>query len=159
MENLTAEDFQKAADEEKKKKPFSNKVIRALVSHLSAVRSTVAGLNQNRVSVRSQVWSLCTMVNPPSLWLTINPSDVQNPIAQVFAGEDIDLDDFRTDCGPNSTRRALNIAKDPYAAAKFFHFVIKAIIETLFGIKPGVHRHHREKGIFGRVKAYIGMVE
>ncbi|KAJ3924797.1 MAG: hypothetical protein NXY57DRAFT_969015 [Lentinula lateritia] len=54
-----------------------------------------------------------------------------NPIAQVFAGEDIDLDVFRSDCGPNSTRRALNIAKDPYAAAKFFHFVIKAIVKIV----------------------------
>ncbi|KAJ3818427.1 hypothetical protein F5880DRAFT_1491409, partial [Lentinula raphanica] len=159
MENLTPADFKKASEEENRKKPFSNPVIRALVTHLSAVRSTVPGSNQNRVSVRSQVWSLCTVVNPPSLWITINPSDVQNPIAQVFAGEDIDLDRFNRECGPNSMRRALNIAKDPYAAALFFHFVVKATLECLFGIKAGVHRIHRTCGIFGSVKAYIGMVE
>ena len=37
---------------------------------------------------------MCMMKGPPSLWITINPSDTRDPIAQVFAGEKIDMDDF-----------------------------------------------------------------
>ena len=50
------------------------------------------GSNQSRVQLQSQIWSTCIMKNPPSLWITINPSDLHDPIAQIFAGEDINLD-------------------------------------------------------------------
>jgi hypothetical protein len=30
----------------------------------------------------------------PSLWITINPNDLHNPIAQIFIGEEIDMDKF-----------------------------------------------------------------
>jgi len=101
------------------------------------------------------------MKGPPSLWITINPSDTGDPIAQVFAGEAIDLDSFCRTSGPNSEQRGQTIAADPYAAAKFFHFVIAAILEELFGIKAYSQHSHmiRTDGIFGKVASYIGTVE
>jgi len=51
-----------------------------------------------------------------------------------MAGVAIDLDKFCQTSGPDHRERATNIAGDPYAASKFFHFVIKAILVQLFGI-------------------------
>ena len=85
---------------------------------------------------------------------------MQDPIAQVLAGADIDLDDFCNTAGPDSVDRATNMAGDPYAAAKFFHFMINTILEVLFGIskkRNGIFV--RKEGIFGRVKSYVGTVE
>lgn len=62
---------------------------------------------------------------PPSLWLTINPSDIHDPIAQVLTGADIDLDAFVNRGQPDGKEHANRIANDPYAAATFFHFIIK----------------------------------
>lgn len=99
------------------------------------------------------------MLNPPSLWITINPCDLHDPIAQVFAGEHIDLDKFDSLLGPSKEKHAENIASDPYAAAKFFHFTIQTILEMLFGVTISGNRVLSTNGIFGWVSAYFSVVE
>jgi len=99
------------------------------------------------------------MLNPPTLWITINPCDLHDPIAQVFAGEQINLDDFNAILGPSKEKRAENIAANPFAAAKLFHFMIQTILQTLFGVTVSGHRVLSDHGIFGCVTAYFGVVE
>jgi hypothetical protein len=116
------------------------------------------GTDESCIKIRSLIWGMCVMKNPPSIWLTINPADTQDPIAQVLCGEDLDLDKFNAfDLDPSSNV----VAGDPFASASFFHLIINAILETLLGIK-GYGNHSevpREKGIFGTVNTYIGTVE
>jgi hypothetical protein len=76
------------------------------------------------------------------LWGTINPSDTADPIAQVFTGEDIDLDWFVSGHGPDATTRSNTIANEPFASAKYFHFIIDSVLEILFGIKAAKGAHH-----------------
>ncbi|KII89486.1 hypothetical protein PLICRDRAFT_175660 [Plicaturopsis crispa FD-325 SS-3] len=59
--------------------------------------------------------------------------------SEVFAGQQIDLDNFLVSMRPDKDERAWNIAGDPYAAAKFFHWLIAAILETLFQVKVTAH--------------------
>jgi hypothetical protein len=108
--------------------------------------------------MRSKVWSTVVAFNPPSLWITINPSD-QDPIAQVIAGADIDLDRFFNTAGPTVEQRGRNIASDPYASSKFFHFMIQTLIDVVMGIRKLKNKHYRQPGAFGIVQAYIGTVE
>ena len=119
----------------------------------------VKGSNQTQYQMQSQIWSTSAYLGPPSLWITINPSDLNNPIAQVFAGEHIDLNHFMSSLGPDSERRAKNIADDPYAASKFFHFLIRTILVTLFQVKIKGHRVKSGLGILGHVSAYFGVVK
>ena len=158
IRSLRAEDFKQASNEEGEGKKISNEGVRVLRQHLRAVRGKVIGTDENRLSMRSKVWSTIVVFNPPSLWITINPSD-QDPIAQVFAGEEIDLDQFCATAGPESEQRARNMASDPYAVAKFFHFLINTLLEVVFGIKKGRTGISRRPGAFGTVQAYIGTVE
>ncbi|KAF8809982.1 hypothetical protein BYT27DRAFT_7209905 [Phlegmacium glaucopus] len=128
--------------------------------NMSTVKTKVQGSDESRKSIRGKIWGMNLLHNPPSLWVTINPSDNQDPIAQVFAGADIDLDRFCETAGPDCIERAINIASDPYASAKYFHFIITTILEVLIGVT----KHHngmitRKEGIFGVVKSYIGTVE
>jgi hypothetical protein len=102
---------------------------------------------------------LSIYVGPPSLWITINPCDLHNPIAQAFAGENIDLDNFISTLGPDKDQRAQNIADNPYAATQFFHFMIHTILETLFQVKVTQHQMKSSLGILGHVAAYFGVVE
>ncbi|KIK32555.1 hypothetical protein CY34DRAFT_110924 [Suillus luteus UH-Slu-Lm8-n1] len=159
--SLTVTDLQQASEEEEQHKPCSNATIRHLKKHLTAVRSKVMGTDESRTKIRSLIWGMSVMNNPPSLWITINPTDTHDPIAQVFTGAEIDLDHFQHLAGPDSHTRSIRIAEDPFAAAKFFHFIVSAILEELFGIrashtKAGIIRH---PGIFGTVQGYIGTVE
>ena len=94
----------------------------------------VMGLNTSCATIRSEIWSTVAMLNAPSIWLTINPDDLHDPIAQVFVGEQIDLDAFQSHIGPDAFCRAHNIAQDPCAAAEFFHFIVGTIFKTLFQV-------------------------
>lgn len=77
------------------------------------------GTDESRIKIRGQIEGMIVMKGPPSLWITINPSDTGDPIVQVLAGEEINLDKFDNSLGPNSAGRTTNIAADPYAAANF----------------------------------------
>jgi hypothetical protein len=161
INSITPKDLEKASAEEHRRAPYSNPGVRALRQHVTAVRSKVMGTDESRVGMRSKMWGMTMMKNPPSLWITINPSDVNDPIAQVMTGTEIDLDQFDKTGGPDANERSKTIVGDPFAAAHFFHFTIQAILETLFGItkrKPP-SQILRKAGIFGRVAGYIGSVE
>ena len=53
-----------------------------------------------QASYRSQIWGTCLWLRPPSLWMTI---DYEDPIAQIFAGENIDMDSFMNVMGPDTS--------------------------------------------------------
>ncbi|KAF9554272.1 hypothetical protein CPC08DRAFT_592573, partial [Agrocybe pediades] len=161
ISTLKPEDLIKASEEETRKVPFSNPAVRALRKQLTAIRTRVKGTDESRQHVRSKIWSTCLIFNPPSLWVTINPSDSQDPIAQVFAGADINLDEFCKTVGTTSGERTAAVANDPFASAQFFHFTIQTIIEVLFGFKKKGQGSgpERQEGVFRKVQSYIGTVE
>ena len=99
------------------------------------------------------------MLNPPSIWITINPCNLHDPLAQVFVGEDVSMDDLMRTVAPSKEKRAQNIACDPYTAAMFFHFIICTILRTLFGVEVTVYQVKSGVGVFRQVAAYFGTVE
>ncbi|KIM50293.1 hypothetical protein SCLCIDRAFT_145900 [Scleroderma citrinum Foug A] len=151
--------LQKAQQEEDAHHPISDPAVRLLCRHIYATSGQVIGSDQARSQLRSQIWSTCIMLNPPTLWITINPCNLHDPIAQVFAGEEINLDKFNSLLGPSKQKRAENVAADPYAAAKFFHFTIHTVLETLFGITASSQKVQTTGSIFRHVSAYFGVVE
>jgi hypothetical protein len=92
--------------------------------------------------------------------VTLNFADTSDPIVQILAGEEIDMDHFIAMAGPDHSHHAINAASDSFAAAKYFHLSIKLVLEELYGIS--VNRFHHidhQVGIFGRISAYVGTVE
>jgi len=160
ISTLKPQDLVRASQEETRKVRFSNPAVQALRDQLGAVRTRVKGTDESRQHVRSKIWGTNLIFNPPTIWITINPADTQDPIAQVFAGEEIDLDSFCNTAGPTNNQRASNVAGDPYSSAKYFHFIVKCVLEILFGIsKRKSGRIDRKEGIFGKIQSYIGTVE
>jgi len=159
LSSLTIAKLQQAQKEEESGQVISDPAVRLLRQHIYATGGRVMGSDQAQNQLRRQIWSTSIMLNPPTLWITINPCDLHDPIAQVFVGEHIHLDRFESMMGPSKEKRAQNVAADPYAAAKFFHFMIQTTLETLFGAKAGTQRMQCTNGIFGRVTAYFGVVE
>ena len=157
---LTPNNLIKASQEESRKVCFSNPAVQALREQLTAVRTRVKGTDESRLHVRSKIWGTNLIFNPPTLWITINPADTQDPIAQIFTGVEIDLDRFCNTAGPNNDQKATNVSKDPFSSAKYFHFIVKCVLEILFGfIKKTSGQIHREEGIFRKVQSYVGTVE
>ena len=151
-----------ASGEESQKVPFLNTVVKVLRAQLSTVRTKVMGTDESQIKIRGQTKGMNVMKGPPLLWITINPLDTGDPIAQVLAGEEINLDKFDNSLGLNSAGHTTNIATDPYVVAKFFHLVVATILEELFGIKAYSMDSHDVKwtdGICGKVASYIGTQE
>jgi Helitron helicase-like domain at N-terminus len=157
ISTITREKMALARKEEEQNVPISDPAIRLLRKTVRGALARVIGSNENRYQMRGQIWSTCVFLGPPSLWITINPSDLNNPIAQILAGENIDLEFLTSNV--DSRTRAKNIADDPYAAANFFHFLIRTIMENLLQIKVDSHRVKSGMGILGQVAAYFGLVE
>ena len=159
LSTITPAKLEQARIEEEKKLPISDPAVRLLRKHIQATGGCVMGSDQSRYQLCSQMWLTSIYLSPPSLWITINPCDLHDPIAQIFAGENIDMDKFSAFVGPDKDEHAQNIADDPYAAAKFFHFLIKTVLETLFKIEVTPYQIRSRKGIYGCVSAYFGVVE
>ncbi|KAG8940013.1 hypothetical protein FRC03_005839 [Tulasnella sp. 419] len=69
------------------------------------------------------------------------------------------MDAFCRTAGPSKQHRAENVAKDPYAAARFFNFVITTLLETVFGVEVRGASVKSHTGIYGKVTGYFGVVE
>lgn len=159
LATITEERLCTAEREEAAHVPVSDGAVRLLQRHVQATARRVVGSDQSRISYRSQIWSTALVHGPPTGWLTINLTDVHDPVFQVIAGEHIDLDDFVATLGPDPKRRAANVAADPYAAAKFFHFMIRTMLETLFKIRVTPYQVKSDMGVLGEMTAYFGTVE
>jgi len=131
ISSITLKDLKQAEVEEGRKKAISNPRVRALRKHVVAANGKVVGSDNARTQYRGMIWGTCLFLGGPTIWITINPADIHDPIAQVFAGESIDMDKFNKLLGPDSHLRAQNIASNPYAAAHFFDFIIHVMLETL----------------------------
>ena len=94
IRSLQSSDFELAAREEQAHQLFSNPVMQSLRGTLNSVHAKVLGTDELRIKIRSLIWGMCVKKNPPSLWLTFNPADTQDPIMQVLCGKDINLDHF-----------------------------------------------------------------
>jgi hypothetical protein len=159
LSRITINDLRRAQAEEDAHHKTSNEDVKKLQRHVYAVGGRVMGSRNSRSGYRSQIWSTCLRLGPPSLWITINPVDYDDPITQVFAGEDIDMDNFIETAGPDGVERGINVANDPFAAAKYFHFLINVTLETLMGIERSRCHVRSSKGVLGRLSGYFGVVE
>lgn len=81
--NLTIGSLKRAATREDTHEADDEPSVKALKKHVRAVSSRVQGSDQSRTQLRSQIWSTVICKGPPSLWVTINPCDLHDPILQV----------------------------------------------------------------------------
>lgn len=161
LSTITKEDVQKALKEldTHPNQPVSDARIRLLNKLVFGCGAKVMGSNESRTEYRQDIWSTSVYKRPQNLWFTLNPPDGHDPMVQVFAGEQIDMDKFDRLTGPDAHKRARNVAFDPYAAAKYFNHVVKLTLEKLFGIRVGKGKVTSEMGLLGQVSAYFGVVE
>ncbi|OBZ68218.1 hypothetical protein A0H81_11694 [Grifola frondosa] len=160
LSSLTVSKLQQAAREEERGQQCSDPAVRLLKKEMHATSGRICGSNIARRNLCSEIWGTTIALNPPSLWITINPDDLHNPIVQILCGEEIDMDEFCKTIGPDRARRSLNVAQNPWAAAKYYHLIMNLIFEQLFGIAVAPNgRTICHEGVLGKVEAYYGVTE
>ena len=121
-----------------------------------------------------RVWSGCS-----SLFFTLNPHDIRSPISVMLLQGDVkfeksfslDLPDPDTEAiladalRDNPRRLHQAIVANPLAATRCFHWTVKLVLRALFncgdspGAAPDSVAARETPGIFGHVRAYLGIVE
>jgi len=86
----------------------------------------------------------------PAYWMTINPSDLKNPLVLILAGINLSSDDLSTEA---QRIRQITANMNPVAIAQFFHQVCTGVFDALLGTGTG------RIGILGQVSNYFGVVE
>lgn len=105
LSELTEENLSKAAQDEEQGKMSSNPRVSLLRKCVQVTMQKVMGSNASWALNRSKIWSTSLYLNPANLWITLNFIDRHDPICQVFAGEDIDMDNFKPTFGPSAHQR------------------------------------------------------
>ncbi|KIM23130.1 hypothetical protein M408DRAFT_77987 [Serendipita vermifera MAFF 305830] len=124
-----------------------------LLAKIQSLNNRLPDSNGYKKRLRNEIRSMIHRFGAPSLFITINPSDVNNPLVRLIAGHDINLEDMTRGEPLSKFLRQKLVAKNPHIAAKFFDRVIKAFIQKILryeGKKPG---------LFGKCNAYYGVVE
>jgi hypothetical protein len=156
---ITLADLAQAQREEEQRLPLTNPDVRRLQSRVQSSTRHVTGSDGARYSRRNNIWSTNVYLAPANVFGTTNLADVNNPIVQIFAGKDINFDLFSFEDIPGKQARLETVSKDPFACAKFHHFMISAIFRTLFQINVQRNTVESGMGVLGEMAAYIGLWE
>ncbi|CAF3834255.1 unnamed protein product [Rotaria sp. Silwood1] len=126
----------------------SNSALNKLLHHIKTIGGRVMGSAYSRTALRTRIHALIYNQWLPSIFLTLNPADIHNPVTLYFAGVKLDLDNIQMEQLMDTYKRAEIIASQPVATAKFFHLLISNILNTMIS-----------GGVVGSIKAYFGTVE
>ncbi len=153
LNSLTVADFIQAEKEEEAHVWITNSCMNTLQKHVFTSIGRMKGSDNMQALYWGQIWGTCLHLRGPSLWMTINPTDIHDPIVQILAGEEIDMDNFDANVGPDASKWAFNVAHNPYAATQFFFFIINVVLNTLFAINTTQDRVRSGLGLLGKVSA------
>ena len=136
-------------------KPFFSKTTNDIVSlDAKDIKQLPSNFEKNKTNLQSHnphVHALIFNQNQglPSIFLTINPTDINSRVALYFAGVNLDLHAIIPSNLPTTYERVEIIASHPVATVKLFHRLITTVLETMIASEK----------VLGPVKAYFGTVE
>ena len=139
----TSADLQKALDTLTDKSSLFGsdaaeiKLIRELIKNLKVIGKHSRDSVYARDAARGKMLGLVTLYGLPNVFVTINLSDISNPIVSFWNQTmeiPFNLDDLMPDF-PTKTERAQMVADDPVHAAQMFHTVIEAFLKAFYGFE------------------------
>lgn len=130
-----------------------DKALLRLLAKVSMVASNVPGSAAYKVSRRNEIRAVINYRGTPTLFITINPSDVDHPLVRLNVGHDIDLEDVVRGEDIDKWSRMILAAKNPSACASFFHTMISHFISVVLRTGSG------RRGLFGKCTSHYGTVE
>jgi hypothetical protein len=148
--SLTLGQLQNAVKATADGQTLNDPVIRRLQQNIVTIRMRVPGSFAQKLTMRSEIRGIIVRYGMPAFWITINPSDLRNPLVLILAG--VEYFGSILDSA-NATIRETIATSNPVAVAKFFHHVCDAVFSGL--LASGCE----DLGILGDVSNHFGVVE
>ncbi|OJJ51894.1 hypothetical protein ASPSYDRAFT_165466, partial [Aspergillus sydowii CBS 593.65] len=92
-------------------------LIRRLLKNITSIGIHVPGSFYQKLQMRGEIRGSLVREGMPAFWLTVNPSDLQNPLVLTLAG--VPLSDSMSTLTSDFRRNI--VTSDPVAVARFFH--------------------------------------
>src|SRR6266480_6515112 len=150
IESLTVEQLQDAARAVANGQMINNPTIKRLLRDLTSIGTPVPQSFSQKLKLQSQIRSLLVRNGTADIWITINPSDLRNPLVLHLAGVECPQDAHPT---ANAAIRNATATSNPVAVAQFFHHTCKGIFDGLLRSNTG------QIGILRQVSNHFGVVE
>jgi hypothetical protein len=128
-----------------------------LMKYLSYISDHISGSVGDVDTMKQQIRGKIMCDGLPHFFATVNPADSLNPIAQVLAGREIDLDTIFHAMDEDEKElsiRAGVLADNPVAGAEFFHLMVMKFFDILLGVKRVT-----KVGVLGKTKGWYAVVE
>ena len=119
-----------------------------MLNKLKLVAKEIRGSSGYKQCRRNKIRALMKRYCTPALFITLNPSDINNFLVAVMAG--VQAETWRT---MDFHERAEFVTKNPGPAVQFFDFMIKGFLDVV------VRHGDPDGGLFGYCKAFYSMVE
>ena len=150
LDELTPERIQNAIHSFSAQHASEDPVIKSLMYLLRSVGAYEPHSFGDKLHKRAEIKGLLVLLGMAWIWLTLNPSDLRNPLVLRLAGLPVSQDSL-----PNATAslRKISRTSNPIAVAQFFHYVSDAFFQTL------LRSDSDELGILGKVSGHYGVVE
>jgi hypothetical protein len=125
-------------------------VIKSLLYLLRSVGTYEPHSFGDKLHMRAEMKGVLVLLGMAWIWLTLNPSDLRNPLVLQLAGVSLSNEAL-----PNATDCLQKVAmtSNPVAVAQFFHYISNAIFRNL------LRSDSNELGILGNVSGHYGVVE
>ncbi|TFK87838.1 hypothetical protein K466DRAFT_490148, partial [Polyporus arcularius HHB13444] len=117
--------------------------IMRVMTKVSMVGRDLPGTAGYKMCLRNEIRSLVYFKGTPALFVTLNPSDVHNPLVRLYMGHDIRLEDMEHGMELTEWQRRILVANNPAACVMAFHEVISAFIRVV--LRCGLPN----RGLFG----------
>ena len=147
LESLTSEDLARAAKEEEIHHQITNPAVMELLKSLSQIGDATSGSDERKSHMLTELKSSSIYYGFPVIYLTINPADRHSPLALLYSGVKIDVNNFMPD-NYSYTERVQTLLQNPLAVVEYFHNMIRAIIDGVL-----------KRGMFGELMHYYGIIE
>ena len=112
--------------------------VTAMIRNIKIVGRQSADSVFARDACRSKMMGLVTAYNLPSLFITLNPSDIFNPLVSCWhnaeGGKAFDMDTLLPEF-PTQSERGQIVANDPVHASEMFDTVVNAFMEAFLGFE------------------------
>jgi hypothetical protein len=139
-----------------KPETVGEKAAAKVMKYLNYVSDHIPGSVGDMNNMKQQIHSKIICEGLPHFFSTVSPADSHNPIAQVLAGREVDLNksfDAMDDVKKEPSIRAKTMAENPVAGAEFFHLMITKFFDIILGAK-----RVSKIGILGKVKGWYAVV-
>ena len=147
LESLTVKDLRQAAYEEQQHHRISNPAVMELLKLLGQIGGAASGSDERKSYMLTELKSSFVYYGCPVIYLTINPGDRHSPLALLYAGVQINVDNFIPE-EYSLIARVKNLLPNPLAVVEYFHNMIQATIEGVL-----------KEGMFGELAHYYGTIE